>query len=250
MIYLWTFLVFVLGLALGTFLNVVIHRVPRGLSVFGSPPACPGCGTSLSFRELVPLVSFIVRAGRCRRCGRPISWRYPLLELASGSLLLLTFLQRGPGPLFWHDGFLVLLLLAVAIIDLEHHIIPNRLLVVGLIGWVPLALLAHPVPWTLSILGLAVAGGFFFLVAVLSRGGMGAGDVKLAGVMGLYLGLYRVIISIFVGVVVGGLVGLLLLLLGLKRRRDYIPFGPFLVLGGIIALFWDEAIIAWYLSLY
>jgi leader peptidase (prepilin peptidase)/N-methyltransferase len=240
----------VLGLAVGSFLNVVAWRLPRRESLVSPGSRCPSCGTPIAPADNVPVVSWLVLRGRCRACGARISLRYPLVELVTAGLYAAVVAAE------WGDAArvalgiaLVTVLVPVTLIDLEHRIIPNRL--TG-----PFALLALGLGAVLDpsfvveqLIAGAAAGGFFLLAVLAYPRGMGMGDVKLAGVLGLYLGR-----SAGAALLVGLLAGLMAGAVVIARkgtaagRKTAIPFGPFLALGGVVAIFAGDAIVDAYLD--
>ncbi len=234
-----------LGTIVGSFLNVCIHRLPRRESLVLPGSHCPHCGAPISWYDNIPLVSFLILGGRCRACQAAISWRYPLVEAATVLLFLLALARFGLTLEGTRAAILASALLVVALIDLDHRIIPDRLtlpgIALGLVGawFLPPGIVS-------SIVGTLVGGGLFYLIALASRGGMGGGDIKLAAMLGAFLGWQSGLLAIFVGVLIGGVVGVTLLLLRLRGRKDAIPFGPFLAVGGVVALFWGDAILHWY----
>lgn len=240
----------VTGLAVGSFLNVVVHRLPLGESLNHPASHCPSCGHAVRPRDNVPVVSWLLLRGRCRDCGAPISPRYPLLEAGTAVLWVAVVAAR------WDDAasvvlgiVLVTLMVAVVPIDLEHRLILNKLTypaavlapVIGLLldpGFVPEQLIA------------GAAAGLFFLAAALAKpGGMGLGDVKLAAVMGLYLGRAvapAILIGLLTGVVVGGV---LATRVGVRQAgKTKVPFGPFLAFGAVVCVFVGDAIVDAYTS--
>jgi leader peptidase (prepilin peptidase) / N-methyltransferase len=239
----------VLGAAVGSFLNVVVYRLPRGLSLVRPGSRCPSCETPIRPYDNVPVLSWLLLRGRCRSCRAPISVRYPLVEAATVALCVVVVAVLGSGVDAWLGLALVLLLVPVTLIDLDFRIIPNTLMLLGAV--VALALLAVFDPGEIpEHLIAAVAAGGFFLVAVLAYpSGMGMGDVKLAAVLGLFLG-RAVGPAIFVALVAGSLVGALIIARKGARegRKTAIPFGPYLALGGVVALFAGDAILDWYLA--
>ena len=244
----------VLGLIVGSFLNVVIHRVPRKESVVSPPSACPSCGTRIAARDNIPVVSWLLLKGRCRTCGAPISARYPLIEALTAAVF------AGVGAHFgraWElPAFLVLAatLIAVAFIDLEHYIVPNRILNAALFLGVPLLVLAAAADDRWSDFRGALIGGVLGLALLLAihlvnPRGMGMGDVKLAGVEGLYLGflgLRHVLFGLFLGFLLGSVGGILLIATRIRSRRDHIPFAPFLAAGALLAVFVGNGFLDWY----
>jgi leader peptidase (prepilin peptidase)/N-methyltransferase len=226
----------VLGAAIGSFLNVVIYRLPRRESLVSPGSRCPSCERPLSAWENVPMLSWVVLRGRCRSCGAPISSRYPIVELLTAAAFVGVALARGVDDDLVMELPFVAVLIAVAGIDLEHKIIPNRIVLPAAIYGVLAAALVRT--GDLPELVIAAAGAFtFLLIAALAYpAGMGMGDVKLAGVMGLYLGL-SVIPALLAAFLSGTLVGLgMIAREGTGARKRGVPFGPFLALGGLLGL--------------
>jgi leader peptidase (prepilin peptidase)/N-methyltransferase len=237
-----------LGLFIGSFLNVVIARLPEGRSVIRPRSACPRCGAPIAWYDNVPVISFALLGARCRSCRAPIAWRYPLVELATGALFLLAYLRRGLALDLVPTLVLLGALVAITVIDLDRQIIPDAISVPGIALGFAASLLPGGVGWRSSFVGIVVGGGIFFAIIVLSRGGMGGGDMKLGAMLGAFLGWQLVLVGIMVAVLAGGLVALALLALGRKGRKDPVPFGPFLALGGTVALLWGDQLLTWYLS--
>jgi len=242
-----TGLTIALGLVLGSFLNVVAHRLPRRESIVTPRSRCPSCETPVASYDNIPVLSWLLLRGRCRHCQSSISARYPLIEAGTAALLVLVLVVLGAGEHLWLALPFVALLVAVAAIDLEHRIIPNRLLAPAAAYALVAGLAVDPggVPEQL-IAGLG-AGGFLLAAALAYPGGMGMGDVKLAGVMGLFLG-RAVAPALLVGMVAGALVGAVIIARKGARegRKTAVPFGPFLALGGVVALLAGDDIVGWY----
>lgn len=244
-----------LGLLFGSFANVVIHRVPAGESVSHPRSACPGCGTPIAPRDNIPILSWLLLRAKCRHCGQPISARYPLVEAGMAAVFALVGWRVG---LDWAlPGFLLFAwtLVVVAVIDAETRKIPNRLtypltpaLLVLLVAG---ALLAGDSGQAITAVIGGVAGFIGLLVlALIQPRGMGMGDVKLAGFIGIglgYLSLGHVLLGLFGGFLLGGVVAILVLATGRRGRRDQIPFGPYLAAGAIGALLIGEPLIRAYL---
>jgi leader peptidase (prepilin peptidase)/N-methyltransferase len=244
-----TVFVFILGTILGSFLNVVIYRLPRRLSVVRPASRCPNCQTPIRPYDNIPLLSFLILRGRCRTCRAPISWRYPLVEGAAGLLLAGLWVHFAPLAAwvpFIADAAFALMLVAVFFIDLDYQIVPNAITYSGLILGLLLAIpLGRLVPSVLSALG---ASAFFLLIAILSRGGMGGGDIKLAAMMGAFLSWPAVAVALLLAFTSGAGAGLVLMVLRKRTRKDPIPFGPSLAVGGLIALFAADGLLRWYLN--
>lgn len=239
------------GLLIGSFLNVVAHRLPRGESVVTPGSRCPGCGTALRPYDNIPVVSWLLLRGRCRSCGEPISPQYPVVELATGLLWAAVVAARDDAAGIALGLILVTALVPIVVIDLEHRLIPNRITGPAAIAAVVagLALDADGLPE--QLIAGAGAGGFFLLAAMLYRRGMGMGDVKLAGLMGLCLGkavVPALLTALLAGVLVGGLI--ISRVGAAAGRKTAVPFGPFLALGAVVALFAGDAMVDWYSDTY
>lgn len=235
---------FVFGLLFGSFGNVVIHRIPAGESIVSPPSACPGCAMPIAPRDNIPVVSWLLLRGRCRRCSEAISARYPLVELITGIVFAVIAWRVGLDwvlPAFLLFGWL---LLVVAVIDAQTRRIPNALtypLTPTLLVLLVAAALLNGVPGVALRVVLAGLAGFAFLLmlALISPRGMGMGDVKLAASIGLclgYLGWAHLVLGLFLSFLFGGVVGIALMTLRLRDRKDLIPFGPYLALGAFVAL--------------
>lgn len=229
-------LVGLLGLAVGSFLNVVVHRVPRRESVVTPASRCPGCKTPVAPRDNVPVLSWLALRGRCRHCGEPISARYPLVELATAVIFAGVAAARGVDADLVRVLPFAAALVALAAIDLDHHVLPNRIVVpLAVFGVAAGAVLAAS---ELPELLIAGAGAFAVLlvIALVQPRGMGMGDVKLAGAAGLFLGL-SVVPALLLAFLAGSVVGLAMIARhGAAARKQGIPFGPFLALGSLLAL--------------
>jgi leader peptidase (prepilin peptidase)/N-methyltransferase len=236
------------GLCLGSFLNVVAYRLPAGVSVLTPPSACPGCGVAIRPYDNVPVLSWLILGGHCRSCHSSISPRYPLTEATTGALFAAVVIAHGASGSVWLDLTFVAGLVAITRIDLEHGIIPDRILAPMAVAALVLTAIFEPHQLPERLVAGAVAGGMFALIVLLYPKGMGMGDAKLLGVMGLVLGL-SVAPALLIALVVGTLVGVVVMA---KRgvadgRRTRVPFGPFLAFGGVTALFAGPALVNAYL---
>ena len=237
-----------LGLVVGSFLNVVIHRVPLRRSVVWPASRCPACGEAIKSKDNVPLVSYLLLRGRCRSCGARISGRYPAVEALTGILFVAAAYEFGVGSVLLWALVLISVLISLAGTDLEHRLLPN--VIVGpaaLVGYA-LSVLADPERWWLYLLSAVAVAGGLLLLALIYPGGMGMGDVKMGGMLGAFLGPYAAL-AVFLGALCGALTGGLLMMAGKMRRRSALPFGVFMAFGGIVALFVGPELWRFYLDL-
>jgi len=247
------FLAAIAGLLIGSFLNVVIARVPAGRSLWSPGSACPACGAGIAWHDNIPILSFVALRGRCRACGTPIPWRYPIVEAVTAALFAAAWLTFGPTLHGVVAAVLLAALVAITVIDLERQIIPDVISLPGIVAGVLANLATGRVPWIDSVLG-AVFGGAVFIVIMLAgswwagQQAMGGGDMKLAAMLGAFLGWKVLFLTIFLSAVGGGILSAILMTVGVRGRKDPIPFGPFLAAGGAIGLFWGERMVQWYLS--
>jgi leader peptidase (prepilin peptidase)/N-methyltransferase len=242
------------GLVVGSFMTVAVHRIPKGESLVRPRSRCPACGAEIGARDNVPVLSWLLLRGRCRRCGERISIVYPLLELGTAGLVVLAAI-RYPNP--WQAVLvagLLALMPGIALIDLRHKIIPNRLTYPALLVFPVLIVLAWLVDDAVdpvkAAIGLASYGGGIFVIVLVSPKGMGLGDVKLAALIGLVLGslgLRFVGAAAGVTVVLGGVGGFVALAMG-KGRKGKIPYGPYLAAGAVVAGLWGDEIASWYIG--
>lgn len=251
-------LVFVLGCAVGSFLNVVRYRLPRRMNLVSERSVCPACRRTIAWYDNIPLASFFVLGGRCRLCGWRIPRVYPLIELATGVTFLLAWLTAGPREI---APFLVLgsLLIACAGIDFDLRIIPDRLTLPGIgLGVVFSLTLLRRASLASSLLqsalGVAIGGGSLLLLALAYKRirrveGMGGGDIKLMAMVGAFLGWAPALLTIFVGSVVGAVVGVVLIARSGKGLKTSVPFGVFLCPAAIAVMLWGERTLAWYAGL-
>jgi leader peptidase (prepilin peptidase)/N-methyltransferase len=237
-----------LGLIAGSFLNVVIHRVPLRQSVVWPASHCPACGEHIEPRDNVPLLSYVLLRGRCRNCKARISARYPLVEGLTGALFAGAAYEFGLALELLSALALILALVALAGTDLEHRLLPNAIVGPAALVGFALSVLDSPDRWWVYLVSaLAVAGGLFAL-ALAYPGGMGMGDVKMGGMLGAFLGPYAAL-AVFLGALCGAITGGLLMAAGKIRRRHALPFGVFMALGGIIALFFGPELWGLYRNL-
>jgi leader peptidase (prepilin peptidase) / N-methyltransferase len=245
-----------LGLAMGSFVTVLVHRIPRKESIVAPRSRCPVCGAEIRPRDNIPVLSYVLLMGRCRGCGAKISPEYPLLELATAGLFAGAALRFDSTYTALMMALFFMVLLAVAVIDVSHKIVPNRIVYPSLVGFAVLVAIGSVVGDHFHLagagLGFLAYGGVLFLVAMVSPGGMGMGDVKLAALIGLVLGAlgFRyVAVAAGVGILAGGIGALALLLFAHASRKKAIPFGPYLAAGAVVAAFLGPKIATWYTGL-
>ncbi|MBN1369674.1 MAG: prepilin peptidase [Dehalococcoidaceae bacterium] len=250
----WAVVFTLLGMALGSFFNVLADRLPAGKSIIRPASHCPACGVKLSVPDLVPVVSYLALKGRCRYCHAAIPRRMLMVELATGIMFLLLYLFYGLSPELGIALLYFSLLLLIFIIDLEQQLILNVIIYPSALAVLLINLIWPDTGITHGFLNGLAGGGagllLFLLIVIASRGGMGLGDVKMAGLMGLILGFPGIFVGIFLAVVSGGLVAGIILMLKRKSKRDPIPFGPFLSLGTMAAILWGQPIMDWYLGFF
>jgi leader peptidase (prepilin peptidase) / N-methyltransferase len=238
-----------LGLLVGSFLNVVAHRLPRGESLVRPRSRCPGCRVQIAWYDNIPVISWLLLRGRCRRCGEQIAARYPLVELATAALYAIVVLAKSAPVEVVLGLLLVTALVPITLIDLELRLIPNRITLPAAIAAVLAGVVLDIGLVPEQLIAGAAAGGFFLLAALAHPRGMGMGDVKLAGVLGLYLG-RGVAPALFVGLIAGVVAGAAVIACKGARdgRKTAIPFGPFLALGGLFGLFFGDVVVDAYLD--
>lgn len=236
------------GLIIGSFLNVVAYRLPRRESLVHPGSHCPECGTPIKPYDNLPVIGWLLLRGRCRACGNQISARYPIVEALTGVLAVAVVLTKHSAYEIVLGLVLVGILVPVALIDLEHRVIPNKIMLPAAVAAIAIGLALNPAKVPEQLIAGAAAGGFLLIFALAYPRGMGMGDVKLAAVMGLYLG-RSVAVAVLVGVLVGTVVGALIMARDgvSKGRKTAVPFGPFLAIGGVVALLAGPSIVHWYL---
>lgn len=246
---------FLFGSAIGSFLNVCIYRMPRSISIVFPASRCPSCDTPIRPMDNIPVLSYLFLGGKCRVCKAKIGFRYPLVEFLNASLYVLVIWRYGINwEAFLYCAFCSALVV-ITFIDLDFQIIPDRITLPG----IPIGIIAGsfllPDPFMrfsdlglkASFIGFLAGGGLFYLVALVSRGGMGGGDIKMMAMIGSLTGWKSVLLTTFLGSLTGSLVGIFLMVFRGKGRKTKIPFGPFLALGSLMTLFFGQEILSWYL---
>lgn len=243
-----------LGLLIGSFLNVCIYRIPKGESIAFPPSHCFSCGKNLKPLDLVPLFSYIFLRGKCRECKTHISLQYPLIELANGLIYLLLFMHFGLTLDFVFYASLGSILIVISIIDYYHKIIPDKLnlmiFVIGIVYTLTRVLVLKQENDLLdSILGFAIGGGIFLLIAIVTNGAMGGGDIKLMGALGVWFGVKGILLVTLLSFVIGAILMIFLLITKIKERKDEVPFGPFICIAAVVTIFYRVEIIDIYIKL-
>jgi leader peptidase (prepilin peptidase)/N-methyltransferase len=269
-------IVFAFGLIIGSFLNVCIVRLPRGGSIVTPPSHCPRCQRGIRFYDNIPLISFIFLRGKCRNCGEPISWQYPVVELMNALFYLWIVIEFGVGGEALMMMVLSSSLIVITVIDYHHLIIPDRITLPGMLVGLTLAPffmspLGDPLPFGLesvlpytgpyltgflnSVIGLLLGAAPLLAIGWIWEKlrhveAMGGGDVKLMGMVGSFLGWKGALLTIMIGSLAGSVVGVLLIALKRHKMGKYIPFGPFLAFGAVASAFFGPDIVSWYLGLF
>jgi len=251
------FIVFIFGAIVGSFLNVCIYRIPRRRSIIFPSSRCPHCNSPISALDNIPILSYVMLGGRCRECRARISIRYPVVELLNAVLYTAVLWRIGPGPSAVAYMVFVSAMVVITFIDLDFQIIPDSITLPGILAGLALSLFLLIDPFSrMESLGLVngaagmlLGGGLFYLIAVLSRGGMGGGDIKMMGMVGSFLGWKAVLMTTFIASLTGAVVGVMLMVLKGRGRKTRIPFGPFLALGALLSLFAGEELLGMYMNL-
>jgi leader peptidase (prepilin peptidase)/N-methyltransferase len=239
-----------LGLCIGSFLNVVIYRLPLGKSIVSPPSQCRNCGYRLQWYDNIPVLSWLFLRGRCRKCRTPVSIQYPIVELITGALFVLVIWLTPVGPLLFARLLLVCILIALFGIDLEHQILPNIITLPGIVIGLLISLIAPP-GWKDAVLGALLGGGILYAIAwgyYLWRReeGMGMGDVKMLAMIGAFLGWKAVLVTLVLSSFAGAFIGLGMMAVQRGGMKYALPFGTFLALGAVVAMFVGEPLVLWY----
>jgi leader peptidase (prepilin peptidase)/N-methyltransferase len=241
----------ILGAIVGSFLNVCIHRLPRGTSIVWPRSACPHCKRHLSWYENIPILSYLALWGRCRTCKHPISGRYPLVEALTSLMFAAAWTYYGPGVLLASRVLLGCSLIVLFAIDLEHHLLPDAVTLPGIIVGFLFSFVTEP-GWLASLIGIIVGGGTLYAIAELyyrvrREEGLGMGDVKMLGMIGAFVGWKLTLVTLMMASFAGSLIGLLLILMGRGSMKYALPFGTFLALGAALAATVGQSVLDWYL---
>ncbi|TFH63897.1 prepilin peptidase [Peribacillus frigoritolerans] len=239
---------FVLGLILGSFFNVVGLSVPAGHSFANRRSACPSCGRKLTFFELIPVFSYMLQVGKCRGCKARISPLYPAVEMLTGVLFASAPIFLGWSSELLVGWILISLFMIIFVTDVAYMLIPDKILLFFIVIFIVLRFSFPLMPWWDSIVGAAVGFSLLLSIAVVSKGGMGGGDIKLFAVIGFVLGMKMVLLSLLFACFYGALLGITGLLTGILKKKTLIPFGPYIVFGTLTAYFWGDSLLHWYVT--
>lgn len=245
-------IVLIYGLIIGSFLNVCIYRIPLNQSIAYPPSNCPSCNTRLKWKDLMPVISYIILRGKCRYCGEKISIRYPLQELFTALIFLFTYHNYGFSLYFFKYVILFCFLIVISNIDIKHQDVYTVTTIPGITVGIIFAITEQYFSMASGVnyfLGGLIASGFIALIVYIT-GAMGEGDIEIAGLCGIFIGWKLTILMIILAFITGGVIGILLIATKIKGRKDYIAFGPYLALGTTLAIFFGNFIINYYVKLF
>jgi len=243
-----------LGLAIGSFLNVCIHRIPSRASVVSPGSRCPSCGYALTWADNIPVVSYAALGGRCRSCRSPISIRYPIVEVITLGVFLLHYFVIGLQPVLVPRLLFACAMIVLFAIDLEHHLLPDRITLPGIVAGLLFSLVLPPGPLS-SVIGILIGGGSLWLIAEAyyrysGEEGMGGGDVKMLAMIGAFLGWKLTLVTLILSSIAGAVTGLAVILARKGDMKYALPYGTFLALAGLCASLYGDSIVAWYVGFY
>lgn len=245
----YTVIAFIFGLVFGSFFNVVGLRVPKKQSIVHPPSHCTSCERRLTAIDLVPVLSYVLLRGKCRTCKATVSPIYPFMELLTGILFSLAYVHFGITAEFFAALLFISMLVCITVSDIAYMLIPNKILLFFLPLLVVGRIFSPLTPWWDSLLGAVIGFGVLYIVALLSRGGMGGGDIKLFFVLGIVLGTLKTLLTLAFASAIGLVIGIIVLRITKKGRKTPVPFGPSIALAALLLYFYGERIIAWYLNL-
>lgn len=245
-----TILFFIYGIVFGSFYNVVGLRIPKGESIVKPPSHCTVCDRNLTIIDLVPVFSYLFLKGKCRGCGTKIHWVYPVMEFATGLLFAFSYSQLGWSIELIAALLFISMLVIITVSDIAYMLIPDKILLFFLVPLVVVRIFSPLNPWWDSIVGAVIGFGLLFLIALLSKGGMGGGDIKLFLVIGVVLGVTDTLLTLFLASVIGTVIGTFALKKANKGRKTPIPFGPSIAIAAILAYFFGNSLVDWYVNLF
>ena len=241
---------FIYGIVFGSFFNVVGLRVPKKESIVSLPSHCTNCDRKLGVIDLIPVISYILLRGKCRGCGSKISFIYPLMEVITGGLFALAYFMLGIGPELIVAIMFMSLLVIITVSDIAYMLIPDKVLLPFAIALFGVRILIPLTPWWDSILGAVIGFGVLYFIALVSKGGMGGGDIKLFFVIGLVLGIVNTLLTLVLAAFIGSIVGFIILKKTGQGRKTPVPFGPSISLAAAISYFWGADFVEWYMTMF
>lgn len=243
-------LFFVFGLIFGSFFNVVGLRVPKNQTFSNDRSLCPQCRHMLSWYELIPVLSYVLQQGKCTHCRGRISPVYPVIELTTGFLFVFSYAMIGLQLELITALLLVSMLVIILVSDIKYMLIPNKVLLFFLPLFIIMRIVQPLDPWWAAFAGGLIGFTIIAVIILVSRGGMGAGDMKLFGVLGVVLGIEKVLLAFFLSCIIGALIGVLLLLFKIIDRRQQVPFGPYIVVAALLTYFYGDSLLNWYFTFF
>lgn len=243
------FFFFLYGVTFGSFFNVVGIRLPNNQSLIRPPSQCSTCNRRLTILDLVPVVSYMILKGKCRTCGTTIHWLYPVMELLTGILFVIAYIQVGLSVELIVAILFISLMIILSVSDLVYMLIPDKLLLFFGVLLIVGRIFSPLNPWWESTVGALVGFGILYLIAILSKGGMGGGDIKLFFVIGWVLGIIPTLLTLFIAAFIGMIVGFIHLKVKKADKKTPIPFGPSIAVAAVIVYFWGSQILEWYTTL-
>jgi leader peptidase (prepilin peptidase) / N-methyltransferase len=240
-------IIFILGLSIGSFLNVCIYRIPEKKSIAFPASHCPNCKHSLNAIDLIPILGYLINRGKCKYCGSKISLQYPMVELFTAIIFLLLFNKFFISMEFLKYAVLASVLIVITVVDLERQEIPDEMIIFGLIAGLLFNIYNIKADMVTGIIGFILGGGVFLIIAMASNGAMGGGDIKLMAVLGLFFGWKLIILITIIAFVLGAIISLILIAAKVKNRKDYIPFGPFIAVAALTVIFYGIQIMQMYI---
>lgn len=242
------YIIGIVGILIGSFLNVCISRIPKKENIAYPPSHCTSCNNKLKSIHLIPVISYFLLKGKCAYCDSKISIKYPLVEILNMAMYILLFLKFSMSILFLKYAILSSILIVISFIDYEHMIIPDEIIIFGFIIFFIMHFSGNFKDNIIKgSIALLIGGGLFLLIAVITKGAMGGGDIKLMALLGFVLGIKKIIIIILLSFIIGSIISIILIILKIKSRKDYIPFGPFISTAAVIAMMYSSDIINWYI---
>ncbi|MEI3614925.1 prepilin peptidase [Pseudogracilibacillus sp. SO30301A] len=245
----WIIMLFLFGIIFGSFFNVVGLRLPEKLPFHNDRSFCPVCKQQLKWYELIPIFSYIIQRGKCRNCSAKISSIYPIIEMLTGLLFAFSYAQIGFQLELITALLFISMLMIIFVSDISYMLIPNKVLLFFLPFFILIRIISPLIPWYDAIIGPVAGFGLIALIIIVSQGGMGAGDMKLFGVIGMVLGWKKVLLAFFIAAFLGAIIGGILMIVNKVKKKQPIPFGPYIVVGALVSYFYGEQILTFYLSL-